>query len=205
MRNYLMRESPSIVAALFIAAFVLRNNTVVFCTLLATLLFLVYFYRAPSRPPSCAPNNTILAPTDGKVLRVVYKNNGYVCVVVYLGLTDVHLQWYPVTGTVVSRRYIPGRFYPAKWLSKSEYNERVSTVLRNQYGMVRVDQIAGQLARRVVNRATVGVRVRRGQEMGMIKLSSRVDIHLPIDSVSLAIREGQRIVGGVTPIATWIS
>jgi len=182
MRNYLMRESPSIVAALFIAAFVLRNNTVVFCTLLATLLFLVYFYRAPSRPPSCAPNNTILAPTDGKVLRVVYKNNGYVCVVVYLGLTDVHLQWYPVTGTVVSRRYIPGR-----------------------YGMVRVDQIAGQLARRVVNRATVGVRVRRGQEMGMIKLSSRVDIHLPIDSVSLAIREGQRIVGGVTPIATWIS
>lgn len=199
----LLEESPVLLICAQVLLIVFNSYTPVLIAVILGVGLLLYFYRVPHRPRIKAPYRCIVSPSDGKVLEIEYKKNGYLRVVIYLSPLDVHLQWYPTYGVVVDRRYVPGRFNMAHLTKKSQYNERMSTLLRNEFGVVRVDQIAGQLARRIVNKAVLHTMVRRGERMGMIKLSSRVDIHLPSDAVKLHIKEGDRLVGNETILATW--
>ena len=80
----------------------------------------------------------------------------------------------------------------------------MTTIIQNEHGVVRVDQIAGQVGRRIVNKSISNTYIKRGNLMGMIKLSSRVDIYLPVKKVKLFIHKNDTVTGKLTPIAKWI-
>lgn len=204
-KSCLLKESPLVVIVIQLLMILFKDYILALVCLSILMVALLYFYRVPSRPRIRAPYETIVSPSDGTVLEIESKTNGYTRIAIYLSPLDVHLQWYPTYGVVVERRYVPGQFNLAYIASKSRYNERVSTLVRNEYGVVRIDQIAGQLARRIVNTATLHTVVRRGEHMGMIKLSSRVDVHVPSSATRILVKKGDTVVGNLTRIAEWIS
>jgi phosphatidylserine decarboxylase len=164
--------------------------------------FLMYFYRFPERELlTGGDTTTIVSPCDGTVLDVFLEDDAY-RIVVYLSIWNVHTQWYPVSGCVLRMHHKPGEFNLAHVLEKSDFNERCSTVIQHGRGRVQVDQIAGQVARRIVNRSRVGSDVRQGEYMGMIKLSSRVDILVP-STVQVSVKRNDRVWGNRTELARW--
>jgi phosphatidylserine decarboxylase len=126
-------------------------------------------------------------------------------ITIYLSIFDVHTQWFPVSGEITSITRKEGEFNLAHILEKSEYNERVTTIIQPHKirGSVRVDQIAGQIARRIVNWSKKNTNVHRGTLLGMIKLSSRVDLYLPVNNVRLHVKKGDKVKGNETSIGTW--
>jgi phosphatidylserine decarboxylase len=168
------------------------------------LSLFMYFYRSPHRRISANPD-WIVAPSDGKVLEIVHLADGFTQIKVYLSIFDVHVQWVPVDGYVKAVTYKPGEFNLAHVFEKSDFNERISTIFSTIHGEVQVDQIAGQVARRIVNRCEPGQFVSKGDAMGMIKLSSRVDIFIPTNRVVLCVRPSDVLRGGESQIAKWIT
>ena len=164
---------------------------------------LIYFHRLPKRKKPDFDDTIITSPTDGTLLDVSVTEDDMYKIVIYLSVFDVHVQWFPVDGVVRNIIYKPGSFNMAHLLEKSQYNERMSTIIESAHGIVRIDQIAGQVARRIVNWTISNSYVKRGNLMGMIKLSSRVDVYLPVDSVELFVKPNDVLVGKLTPIAKW--
>jgi phosphatidylserine decarboxylase len=164
---------------------------------------LIYFYRIPKRLKPSFDESFITAPSDGKILNISKTKDEMYKITIYLSILDVHVQWYPVDGLIRNIMYRKGEFNLAHLLEKSDYNERMTTIIQNKKGIVRVDQIAGQVARRIVNKSISNTYVKRGNQMGMIKLSSRVDIYLPINKVKLFVQEGDKLTGKTTPIGKW--
>jgi phosphatidylserine decarboxylase len=120
---------------------------------------------------------------------------------IFLSLFDVHVNRYPVGGTVEYVDYSPGRFEPAWRETASSRNERLEVGIRTDEGVrVLVRQVAGLVARRIVNPSRVGQRVQRGDRMGMIRFGSRTDLFLPA-AARASVRGGDRAVGGVTVLA----
>jgi phosphatidylserine decarboxylase len=198
MKTLLFTESPDIVTFLLIL-FILQFKYYIYVYTLI-MSFLVYFYRFPKRL-TCSDNNIIISPCDGTVLDVVCEDDTY-RIIVYLSIWDVHTQWYPVNGRIVDVLYKPGEFNLAHVLEKSNYNERCSTVIQHEFGLVQVDQIAGQVARRVVNRSRIGSIICQGDYMGMIKLSSRVDIIVP-SHTRVLVKRNDKVKGNTTIISQW--
>jgi phosphatidylserine decarboxylase len=126
-------------------------------------------------------------------------------ITIYLSIFDVHTQWFPVSGKITSITRKEGEFNLAHILEKSEYNERFTTIIQPNKirGSVRIDQIAGQVARRIVNWSKKNTNVNRGDLLGMIKLSSRVDLYLPVNNVRLHVKKGDNVKGNETSIGTW--
>lgn len=200
----LFRESPVLALSVCACTLLARNYTPAFLLGTAVFVALLYFYRTPVRSSDALPQYAIVAPCDGEVVEIEPRGRDMTRIVVYLSPLDVHLQWYPTDGVVVEKKHVPGEFNLARILRKSDHNERTMTVIRAVQGWVRVDQIAGQLARRIVNRSSVGDVVRRGDPMGMIKLSSRVDLHVQTRSTTVDVRVGDRVIGGETVVARWV-
>jgi phosphatidylserine decarboxylase len=126
-------------------------------------------------------------------------------ITIYLSIFDVHTQWFPVSGKITSITRKEGEFNLAHILEKSEYNERFTTIIQPNKirGSVRIDQIAGQVARRIVNWSKKNTNVNRGDLLGMIKLSSRVDLYLPVNNIRLHVKKGDNVKGNETSIGTW--
>lgn len=204
-RTCLFEESPTLAIIVCVVTFLVQRSALLFSTGAFVFALLLFFYRVPTREKSKEGLSAIVSPCDGEITEISRQPSGAIRIVVYLSPMDVHLQWYPTYGVVVDKKYVPGEFNLAKVLRKSDYNERSITVIRAPQGWVRVDQIAGQLARRIVNRSEIGDVVRRGEHMGMIKLSSRVDLHVPARSTKIYAKVGDRVVGGVTTVAHWRS
>ena len=143
-----------------------------------------------------------MAPSDGVVKSVIDVNDTTTHVAIYLNIFDAHVQWSPVDGEIISVRRKEGQFHPAYLLEKSKYNERVETTIFSPYleDEITVVQIAGQVARRIVNTKRSHDKVRRGDILGMIKLSSRVDLFLPTKKLRLLVNEGDRLLGNKTII-----
>ena len=172
-------------------------NPYMFISLYLMMLgFLVFFYRVPRLSLSSKVKENdriIISPCQGKVMRVTDLGKEY-HIAIFLNIFDVHLQYYPVSGTIVKAEHVPGRFHPAYMFEKSEYNERfITTIEMDNKEHVKVVQIAGQVARRIVNRSVIGEKVDKGERMGMIKLSSRVDVYLPKKNYVLLVREGDYV------------
>ncbi len=169
---------------------------------MALFVLLVVFFRNPSRRPKVIQPNAIYAPAEGKIVSIgehdVDKTKKKISI--YLTLFDVHVQYIPVAGKVISKRYKAGKFNPAYILAKSEYNERMETdILATGGQTLTVVQIAGQLVRRIESFVERGQEVKVGNRLGMIKFGSRVDIYLPMSSVIL-VKEGQHVRAGVDVI-----
>ena len=167
----------------------------------------VAFFRDPART-SDAPAEAILAPADGKVLSVGASPPSVAelglprQISIFMSPADVHVNRAPVAGLVRTTRYSRGRHFPAFRDKSSDANEHCFVVLDGARGPVAFKQIAGTLARRVVCDLAAGERVERGQRVGIIKFSSRVDLFLPA-SVRVCVGAGDRTRAGVTIVASY--
>ena len=160
-------------------------------------LFSLWFFRDPERAPPEGPG-LVLSPADGRVVAVLDDPSGP-GLAIFLSVFDVHVNRSPIAGQVESVEYRPGRFLAAFDPRAGEINERNEIVLSGQEGSVRVRQIAGAIARRIVCRVRAGDRLSAGQRFGMIRFGSRTDLRLPAGSTVLVGR-GERVRGGVTVV-----
>ena len=176
-------------------------------TLLIILILILQFFRNPKRQTTLN-NNHILAPVDGKVVVIEevfekeYFKDKRLQVSVFMSPLNVHVTRYPVGGNVVFSKYHPGKYLVAWHPKASEENERTTVVIENQtYGKVLYRQIAGAMARRIVNYAKENDSIEQGEDSGFIKFGSRVDLFLPLDS-NIKVELNQKVLGGESIIAT---
>jgi phosphatidylserine decarboxylase len=169
------------------------------------LLFILSFFRVPSRGFRSDPS-AVVAPADGKVVVIEethdgeYFNDRRLQVSIFMSPLNVHVNWSPIAGDVLYSKYHPGKYLVAWDPKSSTENERHSVVLRNERTTILVKQIAGALARRIVNYLEPGKKVSQNGELGFIKFGSRVDILLP-PGTPVDVSLGDRVTGGVTVIA----
>ncbi|HEX8561656.1 MAG TPA: phosphatidylserine decarboxylase family protein [Flavobacterium sp.] len=176
---------------------------------LAILFFLIMilqFFRNPKRLVDTADHH-VIAPVDGKVVVIEevfeeeYFKEKRLQVSIFMSPINVHVTRYPVSGTVKFSKYHPGKYLVAWHPKASTENERTTVVVENNaFGEVLYRQIAGALARRIVNYAKVGDRAIQGEDAGFIKFGSRVDLFLPIGT-EVSVKLGQKAIGGKTVIA----
>ena len=167
----------------------------------------VAFFRDPERTGERGPNVAI-APADGKVVSIVdvdeptFVGGRAQRVAIFMNVFDVHVNRYPMDGTVQYRHYNAGKFGHAAEDKASELNEQSSVGLGTAKGKVLVRQIAGLVARRIITDHAVGTAVLQGARMGLIRFGSRVDVFLP-PNATIAVRVGDRTQAGRSVIARW--
>jgi phosphatidylserine decarboxylase len=173
---------------------------------LTALGFLAQFFRHPGCTTPVEAD-LVVAPASGRVVHVGLEEESEMLgdrrlrISVFLSVFDAHLTRSPLAGYVVDQRYHPGRYLVALHPKSSLLNERNSILLEHGSGQrVLVRQIAGFLARRICSYVAVGASVMAGEEVGFIKLGSRVDLFLPAASVVL-VQTGQKVRAGETPMA----
>lgn len=170
------------------------------------LVLILQFFRNPSRPP-LALSNAVVAPVDGKVVIIEeveepeYFKGKRLQVSIFMSPLNVHVTRYPVSGKVVFSKYHPGKYLVAWHPKSSTLNERTTIVVNNPtFGDVLYRQIAGAVARRIVNYAKVDDDAVQGTDAGFIKFGSRVDVFLP-PNTPVDVEIGQKVKGGVTLIS----
>lgn len=174
---------------------------------LAILILILQFFRNPKR--KVAKNfDEILAPVDGKVVVIEeveeteYFNDRRIQVSIFMSPVNVHVTRYPASGLIKFSKYHPGKYLVAWHPKSSEENERTTVVINTpKFGDILYRQIAGALARRIVNYAEVGESVQQGDDAGFIKFGSRVDLFLPLNS-AICVKLHQNVTGAKTCIAT---
>lgn len=177
--------------------------------LIAIFLFvmILQFFRNPNR--RIVPNdNQILAPVDGKVVVIEevfeeeYFKDKRLQVSIFMSPINVHVTRYAASGTIKFSKYHPGKYLVAWHPKASTENERTTVVIETaQFGEIMYRQIAGALAKRIVNYAEEGQQVTQGDDAGFIKFGSRVDLYLPLGTkVDVALK--QNAVGNQTIIAS---
>ena len=170
------------------------------------LLFIVSFFRIPSRVLTIL-DGAIIAPADGKVVvieethDVEYFKDRRLQVSIFMSPANVHVNRVPFNGEVIYNQYHKGKYLVAWDPKSSTENERHSVVIRQGNLEVLVKQIAGAVAKRIVNYLEVGEKVKQGEEMGFIKFGSRVDLLLPVGT-KLHVSLNEKVKGGVTVIAS---
>lgn len=170
-------------------------------------LMMVNFFRCPIRRFEQDTEKIVIAPADGKVVVVQevdeqeYFHEKKLMISIFMNVTNVHANWYPVDGVVKHVSHQNGRFMKA-WLPKaSTENERSTVVIETPEGhMVMARQIAGAVARRIVTYAQEGEECYIDEHMGFIKFGSRVDVYLPLGSEP-CVKLGQKTTGNETIIA----
>lgn len=178
----------------------------IFLATLFLLLFLISFFRLPARKLTFG-DNLVVSPADGKVVvieeifDVEYFNAKRLQVSVFMSPANVHVNRNPINGEVVYNQYHKGKYLVAWNPKSSTENERHSVVIKKDSTEVLVKQIAGALAKRIVNYLQVGQKVNQTDEMGFIKFGSRVDMLLPVGT-KINVELNQVVQGGVTIIAT---
>jgi len=168
--------------------------------------FVLYFFRNPIREILVADNNVVYAPADGRIVVIEeveekeYFNDKRLQVSIFMSPTNVHVNRNPVSGTVNYFKYHPGKYLVAWHPKSSTENERTTVVIGNGEGEILLRQIAGFMAKRIVNYVEIGEEVEQGTDMGFIKFGSRVDLYLPLDA-KMEIEIGQKVKGNKTVIA----
>jgi len=173
---------------------------------LVFLLLVLQFFRNPKRNVQ-RDDNHILSPVDGKIVLIQevfekeYFKDNRLMVSVFLSPLNVHVTRYALSGEIKYSKYHPGKYLVAWHPKSSEKNERTTVVVDNKvFGEVMYRQIAGAVARRIVNYAKVGTKALQGTDAGFIKFGSRVDLFLPIGT-ELNVKLGDKVVGAITIIA----
>lgn len=181
-------------------------SLIIFITTLALFLFIISFFRVPNRE-LMRGEKYIVAPADGKVVVIedVYDEEYFqdtrLQISIFMSPANVHQNRSPITGEVVYSYYHKGKYLVAWHPKSSTENERHSVVIKNNKAEILVKQIAGALAKRIVNYLREGQMIEQTAEFGFIKFGSRVDILLP-QGTKVNVSKGQAVKGGVTVIAT---
>ncbi|WP_158847453.1 phosphatidylserine decarboxylase family protein [Algibacter sp. L1A34] len=199
---------------LVVALFLLIDNFIaiswlriaLMITVLAFLIIVLQFFRNPKRKTVADPK-TVVSPVDGKVVVIeeVFEKEFFkekrLQVSVFMSPINVHVTRYPIAGNIIFSKYHPGKFLVAWHPKASEENERTTVVVENEtYGKVLYRQIAGALAKRIVNYAKVDDKAIQGADSGFIKFGSRVDLFLPLDT-KIKVELNQVVRGGESIIA----
>ena len=177
-----------------------------FVITLGLVLFVVSFFRIPARQLTIS-NGKIISPADGKVVVIEetvdneYFKKKMLQVSVFMSPLNVHVNRNPIDGEIVYNQYHKGKYLVAWNPKSSTENERHSVVIKNGNTEILVKQIAGAVARRIVNYLEVGNKVKQTEEYGFIKFGSRVDLLLPIGT-KLNVGLNEVVQGGVTVLAT---
>ncbi len=178
----------------------------IFVVSLAFLILILQFFRNPKRNTTIN-DKTVVAPVDGKVVVIeeVFEKEHFgdkrLQVSIFMSPINVHVTRHPINGEVVFSKYHPGKYLVAWHPKASEENERTTVVVKNNIVEVLYRQIAGALAKRIVNYATQGEKVVQGSDSGFIKFGSRVDVYLPIGT-EVSVTLNQKVKGGESVIAT---
>ncbi|MDG1041490.1 MAG: phosphatidylserine decarboxylase family protein [Flavobacteriaceae bacterium] len=174
--------------------------------LVLVLVLILQFFRNPKRHTQ-QNENQVISPVDGKVVVIEeveeteYFKEKRLQVSVFMSPINVHVTRYPISGKVLFSKYHPGKYLVAWHPKASTDNERTTIVVENKtYGKVLYRQIAGALARRIVNYAKQGQTVEQGSDAGFIKFGSRVDLFLPLDT-KIKVKLNQKVKGGECIIA----
>ena len=169
--------------------------------------FIVSFFREPRRV-KIHDSDLVFSPCDGRVVvtepvadNEYFNGEEMMQISIFMSITNVHMNWFPVGGTVKYFKYHPGRFLVAWHPKSSTENERTTTVIETEHGHeVLFRQIAGVVARRIVSYVKVGNSVKQNDVCGFIKFGSRLDILIPKNS-ELLVEIGDPVVGTQTPLA----
>lgn len=173
---------------------------------LVLLILILQFFRNPKRNFTTDPT-AVFSPVDGKVVVIEeveepeYFQGKRRQVSVFMSPLNVHVTRYPVGGEVVYSKYHPGKYLVAWHPKASEENERTTVVVKSEkFGDVLYRQIAGALAKRIVNYAKEGESAEQTADSGFIKFGSRVDVFLPLDA-KIEVSLNQKVKGGLTVLA----
>ena len=175
--------------------------------LLLISLYIYYFFRDPLR--IIPTENVVVSPADGVVTYIgecippkeCEINEKYIKISIFLSIFNVHINRIPISGTIKNIHYVPGKFFSATLNKSSEENERNIIVITNDKNeSIIVTQIAGLIARRIVNDLKITQEVIKGNRFGIIKFGSRVDLYLP-KNYNKMVNVGQTVIGGETIIS----
>src|SRR3989344_6768973 len=189
---------------------------------ISIILFLINFYRDPKR--DIPKGNNIVSPADGKIISIlrISKNKATIkkgligkietltqdiakechVISIFMNPFDVHVNRAPMEGRIVSVKHEKGKFFAAYDIEKSLSNEKNEIIIENKkIGRIKVIQIAGFLARRIICSAKKNEKVNKGQKIGKIVLGSQVTLILPAKKINLRVKKGQRVNAGSTIIA----
>ena len=169
---------------------------------LILLIFTFYFFRDPERVVPIG-DDILVSPADGLISNITEIKEGkktYIKVSIFLSIFNVHIQRLPISGEVTKVDYIEGKFINATLDKASDENERLKITIKNGNNLIYVTQIAGLIARRIVNYVKPNENINQGDRYGIIKFGSRVDIEFP-NNFKLLVNEGQQCIGGETIIA----
>ncbi len=210
---------PSLIITIIVVS-IINFLTIYFCNSCPVILWLGYllsafllvtivqFFRNPKRT-IVINDNHIIAPADGKVvvieevMETEYFKDKRLQISIFMSPTNVHINRYPISGIIKFSKYHPGLFLVAWHPKSSTDNERTTIVVEHINGQsVLFRQIAGAMARRIVNYSKEGAKVTQGDESGFIKFGSRVDLLLPL-SVKIKVNLDQKVRGCETIIATF--
>lgn len=194
----------NLLAQTFIFTYWIR--VVILITSIVLFFLVLQFFRNPKRK-TVVNNKHVIAPVDGKVVVIeeVYEKEYFkdkrLMVSVFMSPINVHVTRHPIGGTVKYSKYHPGKYLVAWHPKASEENERTTVVVENDStGEILYRQIAGALAKRIVNYAKEGEEVVQGSDSGFIKFGSRVDVFLPLGT-ELEVKLNQKVKGGISLIA----
>lgn len=182
--------------------FLVFKFLVIFLLSMATFFLLSFgfliFFRDPERPLG----RGIVAPADGRIINIKIDNDDLV-ISTFMNLHNVHVNRAPIDGRVIKIERLRGKHLPA-FREKANYNEQQITILNTKIGEVKIIQIAGVLARRIVSYIKEEETLIKGQRIGIIKFGSRVDLYLPKKNVKLSISPGEKVIANLTTIAEGI-
>ena len=173
--------------------------------LLIVFVLILQFFRNPKFEIN-SNKNYILSPVDGKIVIIekVYEPEFFkderLQVSIFMSPLNVHVTRYPISGKVIFSKYHPGRYLVAWHPKSSTKNERTTIVIENEiFGKILYRQIAGAVARRIVNYAKESKNVIQGEDAGFIKFGSRIDLFLPLET-KVNVKINQKVKGGITVI-----
>jgi len=189
---------------------------------LLIILFLFHFYRDPKR--IIPKGNNIVSPADGKILRIIKTNSKKIkinkgligkvyaltkdvakeCYVIsiFMSPLNVHINRAPVSGKIISTKHKKGKFFGAYDLDKSLMNEKNEILMENkQIGRIKMIQIAGFLARRIICTVKKNEKINKGNKIGKIVLGSQLTLILPKEKINLRVKPGQKVYAGKSIIA----
>ena len=195
-------SSFAIGVSILLFYFILRLSVILILSACAFVFtaFTAFFFRDPERETG----EDVVSPADGRVLKISKVEDKDVgrCVriSIFMSLLDVHVNRMPVDGKILKISRERGFHYPA-YTDKSYRNEKNTLIIDSDMGKVKVVQIAGMIARRIVCYVKEGDNLKKGERIGMIRFGSRVDILLPEDKVSVVVREGKSVKAGADTIA----
>lgn len=163
------------------------------------MVFITWFFRVPNRnTPDEEDSRLVTSVADGKVVIVdkvfekEYLKKDCIQISVYMDFFDVHCNFWPITGKVTYYKYHPGKYLLAFHPKSSELNEHSSSCLENEYGSVFFKQIAGTFARRIVCYSEPGHMEYRGEQCGVIKFGSRIDLFVPLEA-DVKVKVGDKV------------